>query len=60
MTNRQKVEQLADWAAEDGDPDVLEACSRALLGDTFMEEEALLWWVEWSRIREQSRLVGSV
>lgn len=42
-----KIEQLADWAAEDGDPDVVEVCSRALDGDTAMVAEALHWWPAW-------------
>lgn len=49
MTNQDKVTELADWAAEAGDPDVLLTCQRALAGDGTAEKEALEWWGEWSR-----------
>ena len=46
-----RVAELSDWAAEDGDPDVLQLCHRALSGDTTAEQEALDWWRQWSRDR---------
>lgn len=51
MTNREKVVQMANWAAEEGDPDVLLTCERALGGDGTAEQEALDWWPAWSTPR---------
>lgn len=47
-----RIEQLANWAAEDGDPDVLGVCQLALEGDVAMHAEALEWWEEWARVRQ--------
>lgn len=43
-----RVEQLANWAAEDGDPDVLAICQLALAGDRAMLDDALEWWPAWA------------
>ena len=44
----ERVEQLANWAAEDGDPDVLGICTMALEGDPRMVEQALDIWPAWA------------
>jgi hypothetical protein len=49
---RATVSELADWAAEDGDPDVLSVCQRALEGDVEMLAEALAWWPAWAEARK--------
>jgi hypothetical protein len=49
---RRTVTELADWAAEDGDPDVVEVCKRALEGDVQMLAEALAWWPAWAWSRK--------
>lgn len=50
--DQRKVEQLANWAAEDGDPDVVSICERALQGDVEMMAEALAWWPAWAKSQE--------
>ncbi len=49
-----RIEQLADWAAEDGDPDVLSVCEMAFAGDVAMWQQALEWWTAWSTSRRAS------
>ena len=45
--DRQRVEQVSNWAAEDGDPDVMALGMRAMDGDGQAIEEALEIWKLW-------------
>lgn len=45
----ERIEQLANWAMEDDDPDVLGVCEAAFGGDVTAWSEALIWWPEWAR-----------
>lgn len=47
----ERIEELAGWALEDGDSDVLAICDQALGGDVAMWKEALIWWPVWSAAR---------
>ena len=47
-----RIEQLANWALEDGDPDVLAVCESAFAGDVAAWREALAWWPAWADSHE--------
>lgn len=47
MTDEQKIEWVANTAAEEGDPDGMELGMRALEGDEHCRKECLELWTLW-------------
>lgn len=48
VTDQEKFEQVANAAAEEGDPDVVSLAEAAIEGDEGAAQEALFFWNLWN------------